>query len=105
MQIAKFGFYTSWAGAAASIGFTAVQLLQVIGITHYPLDAVLIYAFSLCIAPPFLLAMLSLYSIVPAERKFQAHAAVLFSVVYNVFVMLMYAVQLGSVIPFNLKDD
>jgi hypothetical protein len=105
MQVTKFGFYTSWAGATASFGFTAVQLLQVAGITQYPIDAIFIYAFSLCIAPPFLLAVLALYYVVPAEKKFYAHAALLFAVLYNVFVIMMYVVQLASVIPFHLTDE
>jgi hypothetical protein len=105
MQIIKWGIWTSWISAGASIGFTIVQLLQIFGVTHYPLDAILIYAFSLCIAPPFLLAILSLYYVVPAEKKFHAHAALSFAVLYNVFVMMMYVVQLVSVIPFRLTDE
>jgi hypothetical protein len=105
MQMAKFGFYSALSSAAASIGYTAVQILQLTGVVHYPVDAVLVYAFSLCIAPPFMLAMLALYHSVETEKKFWAHAALLFSVLYNTFVMLMYVVQLASVIPFHLTDE
>ena len=104
MQIPKFGFYTALASAAASTGYTIVQILQVMGVVHPPLDAVLIYAFSLCIAPPFMLAMLALCHSVDTGKKFWAHAALLFSALYNGFVMLMYVMQLAAVIPFHLTD-
>jgi hypothetical protein len=111
LQITKFGFYTAQASAAAGIGYTIAQILQVTGVVHRPLDAVLIYAFSLCIAPPFMLAMLALYHSVEKlyhsvekEKKFCAHAALQFSVLHNAFVMLMYVIQLASVIPFQ-KDQ
>src|SRR5664279_2570809 len=104
MNILKFGFYSSLIAAAASIGFTVSQVLQLLGLVTYPLDAILIYSFSLCIAPPFVLAMLVLFYSVPAQKKFWAHAALLFSLLYAVFVILMYVVQLAAVIPYDISD-
>ena len=80
------------------------QLLQITGVLVKPLDEILIYGFSLCIAPPFLLAILALHYTVPANKKIWTHAALLFALMYNTFVILMYVEQLGAVIPYHLND-
>jgi hypothetical protein len=103
MSIAKFGFYSSLIAATACVGYAISQILQILGLVTYPLDAVLIYGFSLAIAPPFLLSMLAFYYLVPVQKKFWAHAALLFSLMYAIFVMLMYVVQLGAVIPYHVS--
>jgi len=104
MSIAKFGFYSSLIAATACVGYAISQLLQVAGLITYPLDAVLIYGFSLGIAPPFLLSMLAFFYLAPVQKKFWANAALLFSLMYTIFVMLMYVVQLGAVIPYHMSD-
>lgn len=97
-----------WAGLLAFI-FTAsyviIQLLQVAGLIHYPLDEILVYCSSLCIVIPFMLQMLSLHYSVPAEKKFWSHGALLFTILYAVFVTANYVVQLATVIPMKLKGD
>jgi len=100
----KLGFYSAWAAAIASVGYTVSQILQVIGVFGKPLDDILIYGFSLCIAPPFLFAMLVLHYTVLSDKKIWSHAALLFAVMYNTFVILMYVVQLTSVIPYNISN-
>ncbi|HVX50794.1 MAG TPA: hypothetical protein VHB48_11590 [Chitinophagaceae bacterium] len=104
-NIARTGYYAALTAATASAGFTAVQILQVAGVTHYPLDAVLIYASSLCIAPPFVLTVLSLHYVITPVKKFWSHSALVFSVIYLVFAMLVYIVQLGAVIPYKLTSE
>ncbi len=103
-QIARLGFYASVTAFLAAAGYGVVQLLQLTGAVVYPLDDILIYSFSLAIAPPFLIAMLALHYLMPNEQKFWSHAALLFAVMYNVYVLLMYTVQLASVIPLSLKN-
>jgi len=103
-SISKFGFYSAVAAGCASIAFTIVQLLQVLSITTYPIDAILINTTSLCIAPPFLLAMLALHYTISTVNRFYTHAAVLFATAYNVFVMYIYVVQLGAVLPYNITN-
>lgn len=98
------GFYFALAAFLAAAGYGVVQLMQVAGMLHYPLGDRLIYSFSLAIAPPFLLAMLAFYDLLPAERRFWSHAALLFAQLYAAYVILMYVVQLATVIPASLND-
>jgi len=50
-----------------------------------------------------LLAMLALHYVAPLDKKFWSHAALLFTVMYVVFVTANYVVQLATVIPMTLK--
>lgn len=104
-NIAKVGFLASITAFLAAAGYGVAQILQVAGVITYPLDAILIYSFSLGIAPPFLLAMLTLHHIVPDNGKFWSHAALLSALMYTVYVVLMYTVQLATVIPLSLRDS
>jgi hypothetical protein len=47
--------------------------------------------------------MLALHYITPAEKKFWSHAALIFTVMYAIFVTANYIVQLATVIPMTLK--
>ena len=69
----------------------------------FPLDEILIYGTSLCIVIPFLLEMLALHHAAPTEKKFWSHAALIFTVMYVVFVTANYVVQLATVIPMTIK--
>jgi hypothetical protein len=100
-QIAYTGFFSAAAAALAAMAFSIVQILQVVGLISRPLDEILIYSFSLCIAPPFLVAVLALHYSVPKDRRFWSHLALLFGLMYTVYVVLMYSVQLATVIPFS----
>ncbi|MDO3643649.1 hypothetical protein [Mucilaginibacter sp. L3T2-6] len=102
-KIAIVGNCSSLAAFFAAVGYGIVQVLQVAGILVYPLDAQLIYGFSLAIAPLFLLAILALHYSVHESRRFFSHAALLFALLYTVYVVLMYGVQLATVIPASLK--
>jgi hypothetical protein len=73
-----------------------LQTFNVVG----PLqDSVVAFASSLIIPTPFLLAMLALHHLVPTEKKFWTHAAVLLAGVYTTYNTLNYVVQLVTVIP------
>jgi hypothetical protein len=60
--------------------------------------------FSLFIATPFMLALLALHYVTPDEKRFWSHAAVLFAVMYAIYVTLNYVVQLTAVIPYVAPD-
>ena len=95
-----------WAGVSAfgaAVAFDVVQILQVAGTLRPPLDEILIYGTSLCIVVPFLLEMLALHHLALGARRFWAHAALVFSVIYAVFVTANYVVQLATVIPAQLR--
>lgn len=102
--IYKTGYRAGLIAFAATVTYVVVQLFQVAGMLSFPLDEILIFGSSLCIVIPFLLEMLALHYIIPDEKKFFSHAALIFSVIYAVFVIANYVVQLATVIPAKLGD-
>jgi len=98
--IYRVGFWLALVASVAALGYSIFQILQIIGVIEPPWDAVLIYLFSLFIATPFMLALLALHYVTPAEKKFWSHAAVLFGLMYAIYVTLNYVVQLTAVIPY-----
>ena len=103
-SVATLGFYSSVGAFIAAVGYSVVQIAQVLGFLVYPWDAILINGLSLCIAPPFLLTLVALHYSVPNEKKIWSHAALLFAIVYVVYVVLNYVVQLVIVIPKPIDD-
>jgi hypothetical protein len=101
--IFKIGYRSGLTAFIATASFVIVQLLQLIGVLKYPWDEISIYATSLCITIPFLMAMLALHYITPPGKKYWSHLSVLFTVMYVVFVMANYVVQLATVIPATLQ--
>jgi hypothetical protein len=98
----RIGFYASLVACAAAIAYSVAQILQVVGALKFPVDAILLYSFSLCIATPYLLTVLALHYLVPEELRIWSHAALLFAVIYTVYVTLNYVVQLATVLPMTL---
>jgi hypothetical protein len=96
----KIGFWSALVAFIAAAGFSIAQILQIIGLLGYPWDEILIYGFSLFIATPFMLSLLALHYITPDGKRFWSHAAVLFGVMYALYVTLNYVVQLTAVIPY-----
>lgn len=99
----KIGYWSGVVAFGANAAFVLVQALQLLGILNYPYDEILIYGFSLCIVIPFLLEMLALHYVAPNEKKFWSHAALIFTIIYTVFVTANYVVQLATVIPMTLE--
>jgi len=99
----RIGFWSALVAFVAAVGYSVAQVLQIVGVLRYPWDAILIYGFSLCIATPFILAMLALHYHVSDEKKFWTHAALLFAVIYTMYVTANYVVQLTTVIPMSLQ--
>lgn len=100
-----FGFWSALVAFVAAVGFSGAFVLQVGGVLVFPWDGILIFGFSLGIATPFLLAMLALHYTVPNEKKIWSHAALLFAVIYTVYVTLNYVVQLATVIPMTAPAE
>jgi hypothetical protein len=97
------GFYASLTSLAATFGYGVVQVAQIFGIIVYPLDDILIFAFSLCIAAPFLLALLALQETTTPGKRLRMQGALLFGVLYVTYASLMYTVQLSAVLPASLN--
>ena len=85
-NINQLGFRFGMMAFAANIGFVVVQILQLLRVFTYPFDEIFIYGFSLCIVIPFMLEMLAFHYVVPENKKFWTHAALIFTVIYAVFV-------------------
>lgn len=97
-----------WSGTAAFVStalYCVVQMLQIFRLIKYPLDGILIYGFSLCIVVPFILEMLALHYVTTKRKQIWSHAALIFTVIYSVFVTANYVVQLATVIPMSLKGE
>ena len=103
MNVYKFGFWSGVLAFISTLAFVIVQLLQVAGILSFPLDEFLIYGTSLCIVIPFVLEILALHYVASEDKKIYSHAALIFSILYAVFVTSNYVVQLATVIPMQLK--
>jgi len=103
--IFNVGFWSALIAFVATVAFDIAQVLQLLGILSFPFDQVLIYGFSLCIVVPFLLAMLALHYASPERKKLWSHAALLFTVMYVIFVTANYVVQLATVIPLTISGQ
>ena len=104
-SIYKTGYLSGLFAFGATVAFVIVQALQLATVFSSPLDETLIYATSLCIVIPFVLEILALHYITPGEKKFWSHAALVFTILYAVFVTANYVVQLATVIPMKLKGS
>lgn len=105
LRIREVGFWSGVAAAASTLAFVFVQVLQLVGVTTFPIDAILIYATSLCITVPFILMMLALHHLTTPDKRFWTHAALIFTIIYAVFVVANYVVQLATVIPAQLAGE
>jgi hypothetical protein len=103
--IYKIGFWSGLIAFIATTAYVIVQLLQLARVFIFPVDEVLIYGTSLCIVIPFVFEILALHYVTPDAKKFWSHAALIFAILYAVFVTANYVVQLATVIPMKLKGD
>ena len=62
------------------------------------------YGISLCIVIPFVLAIIALHTVTKPEKKFWSLSALVFSILYAVFVTANYVVQLATVIPAKVNN-
>jgi hypothetical protein len=102
-NINKIGFRAGIIAFSANALFVIAQTLQLLEVLTYPYDEILIYGFSLCIVIPFILEILALHYVTPDGKKFWSHAALIFTVIYAIFVTANYVVQLATVIPMTLQ--
>jgi len=103
--INTIGFWSGFFAFIATLAYCIVQLLQLYGVLSYPMDEQLIYGTSLCIVVPFILLMLALHYITPFDKKYWSHTGLIFTILYAVFVIANYVVQLATVIPMTLKGQ
>ena len=104
-SISQVGYRSGLAAFTFAVAYDVVQILQVLGAFRFPLDEILIYGTSLCIVVPFLLEMLALHHLTSRDRQFWTHAALIFAVIYAVFVTANYVVQLATVVPAKMRGE
>jgi hypothetical protein len=104
-SVNKAGFRAGLLAFGFTVAYVVVQLLQVTGLIGFPADEIWIYGTSLCIVIPFIFAILALHHITPKEKRFYSHAALIFTIMYAVFVTANYVVQLVTVIPAKLNGN
>lgn len=100
--IYKIGFWAGLIAFSSTLAYVIVQLFQIADAFAFPLDEILIYGTSLCIVIPFVLEILALHYITSDAKKIWSHAALIFAILYSVFVTANYVVQLATVIPAKL---
>jgi heme/copper-type cytochrome/quinol oxidase subunit 4 len=103
IKISEVGYWSGIAAFVSVITYDVVQILQVMGVLHFPIDEVLIYGISLCIVIPFVLEMLSFHHLTAKDKQFWTHASLIFTIIYAVFVIANYVVQLATVIPLKVN--
>src|SRR5262245_21716943 len=101
-KIDQLGFISALAAFVSTMFYVVVQLWQVYGKISYPYDEILIYSSSFCIVIPFLLSILAFHYFTEEDKKIWSHGALLFAILYAVFVTANYTVQLATVIPMTL---
>jgi hypothetical protein len=88
-----------------AVAYDVVQILQVAGLLTFPLDEILIYGTSLGIVVPFVLEILAFHHLTSRDRQFWSHGALVFAVIYAVFVTANYVVQLATVVPAKIRGE
>lgn len=99
------GFRSGIVAFSAAVTYCVVQVLQLYDVLSYPTDEILIYGSSLCIVIPFVIEILALHYTTPGNKKFWSHAALIFTILYAVFVTANYVVQLATVIPQTMQGN
>lgn len=102
-SISEVGYWSGLAAFTSTVAYVVVQILQVGGVLRFPLDEILIFGTSLCIVVPFVLEMLSLHYLTPHNKQFWTHASLIFTIIYAVFAIANYVVQLATVIPAKVR--
>jgi hypothetical protein len=101
--ICQIGFWSGLVAFVSTIAFCMVQVFQLTGWLKFPADEILIYGTSLFIVVPFLFEMLAFHYLTSGNKRFWSHAALMFSIIYAVFVTANYVVQLATVVPAKLN--
>lgn len=97
--ISRIGFWSALVAFVGAVGYVVSVPLQTFNLVSPLQDSIIAFGFSLIIAAPFLVSMVALHHLVPEEKKFWTHTAIVFAVIYATYCTLNYVVQLTTVIP------
>jgi hypothetical protein len=101
--ITNIGFRAGLFAFGFTMAYSIVQILQNVKGLKFPADAILIYGTSFGIVIPFILEILALHYRAPSDKRIWSHAALICTIIYAVFVIANYVVQLATVIPAKLN--
>jgi len=101
----RFGFWAAIVALVASLAYGVPQILQVMGILVDPWDRILIFLPSLILAPAFVLTMAAVHDAAPTAHRVWTTGALAIAVMYGTMVSIVYVVQLGSVIPHDIRGE
>lgn len=104
IKINEVGYWAGLVAFVAVVSYDVVQILQIVGALRFPIDEILIYVTSLCIVVPFMIEVLSFHHVTTKDKQFWTHASLIFTIIYAVFVISNYVVQLATVIPSKLNE-
>jgi hypothetical protein len=102
-SIARIGFWSGLAAFVSAVAYDVVQISQIVGVLHFPLDEILIFGTSLCIIVPFILEMVAFHHSTGEHSRFWTESALIFTTMYAVFGSANYVIQLTTVIPAKLR--
>jgi len=105
MTTCEVGYRAGIAAFMATVSYDVVQILQVAGLLHFPLDEILIYGTSLCIVVPFVLVMVALHEVTVRVKQVWTLGALVFVGMYAVFATANYVVQLATVLPAKMSGS
>src|SRR3954468_10151698 len=104
-SVSRVGYWSALATFVAASGYGVAQILQLAGGLDFPWDEISIFAFSICIAPPFVLSMVALHHAVPEQKRIWTSSAVAMAIMYATLVTIVYPTQLAIVIPERLAGN
>lgn len=104
-SVGKLGFWSAVFTATFSIMYSVFQILAVSGVLTGYLSKILIFGPSILIAPSFVAMMACVYQASHDSKKAWSQIGLQFSVIYAVFVMLVYMTELFVVIPYEIRGE
>jgi hypothetical protein len=101
----RFGFWAALAACAAAVGYIVPQFLQLAGILTDPWDRILIFAPSLLLAPAFVLTVAAVHVAAPPALRVWSLSGLALAILYAAHVSMIYVMQLGAVIPHDMRGE
>lgn len=101
----RLGYWSAVFTAAFSIMYSVFQILAASGVLTGYLSQILIFGVSILIAPSFVAMMACVYQTSHVSKAAWSQIGLQFSVLYAVFVMIVYMTELFVVIPAGMRGE
>jgi hypothetical protein len=98
-----FGFWSGLFTTIFAIIYIIPQLIQGIDMPATKSSLIWILTPSLCLAPSFLIMMVSVHYFAPQEKKIYSHIGLLFGLAYFIYVSIVYFTVLTVTMPNTLS--